>query len=69
MVPHAPLMVHKPVNFMMNHQDYFTNKSFLIYDLRSLSAAELNAFENKKLKEEAKSRLENSIAMKKNYEV
>lgn len=53
----------KPRNFMLNHQDYFAMKSFMIEDLTNLTVQEQNYLENKRMREEAKKRLEHSLTL------
>ena len=58
------LVINKPKNFMLGHQDHLQQKSFLINDLKYISIAseeEQRSRENKRIKEEAKKRLQNSV--------
>jgi hypothetical protein len=48
---------------MLNHQDYFAMKSFMIEDLTNLTVQEHTYLENKRIREEAKKRLEHSLAL------
>lgn len=53
----------KPRNFMLKHQDYFQQKSYMIADLNNMTINEQKYLENKRLREEAKKRLEHSLEL------
>ena len=48
---------------MMKHVDHFQQKSFLVNDLKQITVAEQKFLENQRLREEAKERLENALAL------
>eukprot|EP00347_Sterkiella_histriomuscorum_P008350 403345437 len=64
----SQLLIQKPKNFMMKHLDHLYSKSFLIDDLKYMSVDKQKEFDNNKLKNEAKRRLENSISLDKHKE-
>ncbi|CDW89041.1 UNKNOWN [Stylonychia lemnae] len=51
----------------MKHQDHLSQKSYLINDMKYISIDQQKEWENQKIKEEAKRRLENSLQIERQY--